>query len=92
MEGDGVTFCLHGLTAVYLEEYGWYRVDPRGNKEGVDAQFTPPEERLAFTVQTEGEADLPEIWPDPLEIIVERLRRYKIKDQLWNNLPDIQII
>ena len=92
MEDDGVTFCLHGLNAVYLEEYGWYRIDPRGNKEGVNAQFTPPEERLAFTVQTEGEADLPEIWPDPLEIIVERLRRYKIKDQLWKNLPDVQII
>ena len=88
----GMSFCLHGLNAVYLEEYGWYRIDPRGNKEGVNAQFTPPQEQLAFTVQIEGEANLPEIWPEPLSIIVERLRRYKIKDQLWNNLPDIQII
>jgi len=89
---DGRSFCLHGLNAVYLEEYGWYRIDPRGNKEGINAQFTPPQEQLAFTVQIEGEADLPEIWSEPLSIIVERLRRYKIKDQLWNNLPDIQII
>jgi len=90
---DGrMSFCLHGLNAVYLEEYGWYRIDARGNREGVDAQFTPPQEQLAFTVQIEGEADLPEIWPEPLGIIVERLGRYKIKDQLWNNLPDIQII
>jgi len=91
-DDDGMSFCLHGLNAVYLEEYGWYRIDPRGNKEGVNAQFTPPQEQLAFTVQIEGEADLPEIWPEPLDIIVERLGKYKIKDQLWNNLPDIQII
>jgi transglutaminase-like putative cysteine protease len=91
IEGS-MSFCLHGLNAVYLEEYGWYRIDARGNKEGVNAQFTPPQEQLAFTVQIEGEADLPEIWPEPLGMIVERLRRYKIKDQLWNNLPDIQII
>jgi len=88
----GVSFCLHGLNAVYLEEYGWYRIDPRGNKEGVNAQFTPPDEQLAFTVQNEGEADLPEIWPDPLGIVVEHLRKYQTKEQLWNNLPDIEII
>ncbi len=92
VDDDGQSFCLHGLNAVYLGEYGWYRIDPRGNKEGVNAQFTPPQEQLAFTVQIEGEANLPEIWPEPLGIIVEALRRYKIKDQLCNNLPDIQII
>jgi transglutaminase-like putative cysteine protease len=28
------SFCLHGLNAVYLKNYGWYRVDARGNKQG----------------------------------------------------------
>ena len=37
-------YCLHGLNSIYLKEYGWYRVDARGNKEGVNAQFTPPHE------------------------------------------------
>jgi len=91
IEGS-MSFCLHGLNAVYLEEYGWYRIDARGNREGVDAQFTPPQEQLAFRIQIEGEKDLAEIWPDPLEVIVKTLRKYKTKDQLWNNLPDIQII
>ncbi|MBW7990228.1 MAG: hypothetical protein FVQ84_09470 [Planctomycetes bacterium] len=89
---SSMSFCLHGLNTVYLEEYGWYRIDARGNREGVNAQFTPPREQLAFGTQIEGEADLPEIWPEPLDIIVETLRRYKTKDQLWDNLPDIQII
>lgn len=26
----GPRFCLHGLNAAYLAEYGWYRMDARG--------------------------------------------------------------
>ncbi len=44
----GPPYCTHGLNAVYLPVHGWYRVDPRGNKPGIDAQFTPPVERLAL--------------------------------------------
>ena len=36
---DGSPYSLHGLNGVYLPKYGWYRIDPRGNKTGVDAQF-----------------------------------------------------
>ena len=64
--------CLHGLNAVHLEEYGWYRVDPRGNKPGVEAEFAPPVERLAFLVFGPGEADLPEIWPSRLRWLCRR--------------------
>ncbi|MBL0716467.1 MAG: transglutaminase family protein [Desulfosarcina sp.] len=35
-------FCIHGLNAVYLEQHGWYRLDARGNKSGVTAEFCPP--------------------------------------------------
>ncbi len=42
--GSGPPFCLHGLNAVYLPEFGWYRVDARGNRPDVDAQFAPPVE------------------------------------------------
>jgi transglutaminase-like putative cysteine protease len=44
----GTSFVVHGLAAVRLPALGWYRVDPRGNKPGVNAQFTPPIEQLAF--------------------------------------------
>jgi transglutaminase-like putative cysteine protease len=36
------------LNALYLPDYGWYRVDARGNKPGVAAEFCPPTEKLAF--------------------------------------------
>lgn len=87
-QGDG-RFCLHGLNALCLPELGWYRVDARGNKTGVDAQFVPPVERLAFTLVEEGEADLPDIWADPLPEVVAALRTYHTFDQLEQHLPDL---
>ena len=52
----GRTRCM-GLNAVYLPDHGWYRVDPRGNKDGVDAQFDPPQEKLAWAIRNDGEID-----------------------------------
>eukprot|EP01032_Pedospumella_encystans_P034617 gene34617-39136_t len=73
---EGPPFCLHGLNAVYLEGHGWYRIDARGNKPGVDAQFAPPREQLAFPVLAPDERDLPEIWAEPLPVVVEALQRH----------------
>ncbi len=92
-DDNGPPFVLHGLNAVLLPDIGWYRIDARGNeKEGVNAQFCPPDEQLAYSIKLKGEADLPEIWPDPLPLVVEALKKYDTKDLLWENLPDIEII
>jgi len=85
-------FCLHGLNAVYLEQYGWYRVDARGNKPAVKAEFSPPLEQLAFSVFCTGELDLPEIWPEPLAMIVQLLEKGRDYLDVVENLPDILII
>jgi transglutaminase-like putative cysteine protease len=85
-------FCLHGLNAVYLESYGWYRIDARGNKTGVNAEFSPPIEKLAFPIITKGEADFPEVWAEPLKLIVDTLQQYKTYKEVADNLPDIEII
>lgn len=88
--GNGAPYCLHGFNAIYLEGFGWYRVDPRGNKDGVDAQFNPPQEQLAFTLEDDKEATFPEIWPEPLPIIVDALQSSTDTEHLYNNLPDIE--
>ncbi len=88
----GAPYCLHGLNAVYLKEIGWYRIDARGNKAGVDAQFRPPQEALAFPIRDPKERDLPEIWDEPLPVVVEALARYATYDQVLANLPDIELI
>ena len=55
---NGAPYSLHGLNGVYLPEYGWYRIDPRGNKANVNAQFTPPQEQLAFKLNFPEEVDI----------------------------------
>lgn len=86
----GPPFSLHCLNAVLLPSLGWYRLDPRGNKPGVDAQFTPPVERLAFPVRLPGERDFPEIYPDALAEVVAALRTHATYDALLQNLPDVE--
>jgi transglutaminase-like putative cysteine protease len=91
--GDsGAPYCLHGLNAVYLRDFGWYRIDARGNKPGVNAQFCPQQEALAFSIKEPGERDLPEIWAEPLSIVVEVLERYVSYDQVLVNLPDVELV
>jgi len=82
-------YCLHGLNYIHLKEHGWYRVDARGNKDGVDAQFNPPYEKLAFELQ-ENEFDLTENLAEPLDIIVYALRTHKTYDEMVDNFPDIE--
>jgi transglutaminase-like putative cysteine protease len=86
----GPPYCTHGLNAVYLADCGWYRVDARGNKPGVDAQFTPPEERLAFALQDSEEYFFDDIHATPLPAIVKLLRRWKTWDAFYARLPDVQ--
>ena len=86
---QGAPFCLHGLNGIYLTEFGWYRVDARGNKQNVDAQFIPPEEKLAFPIIFPEETNFPEILPAPLPIVVEALRSHHTWDSLLENLPDL---
>ena len=85
-------FCLHGLNAVYLESCGWYRVDARGNKQGVSSDFRPPVENLAFPIVTKGEADLPEIWADPLPAVIDVLITSTTYQEVADHLPDIELI
>ena len=43
---------LHGLNAVYLKDLNrWIRLDARGNKPGLDAQFSIYEEKIAWPVK-----------------------------------------
>ena len=86
--GSGPPYCLHGLNAVWLEGDGWYRVDARGNKPGVDAQFCPPVERLAFPLQPD-ETDLPGIHAEPLAEVVRVLTTCATVEEVYGNLPDV---
>jgi transglutaminase-like putative cysteine protease len=91
IDETGPPYSLHGLNAVHLPEFGWYRIDPRGNKEGVDAQFSPPVERLAFRIVFPDEQLFPQILADPLPVVVNALRAHSTWDAMYRNLPDWEL-
>ncbi len=88
----GPPFTLHGFNAVHLRAHGWYRVDPRGCKPGLGSDFTPPVEALAYAPTLPGEGDLPEIWPDPLPVVIEALSRGGTWKDVLDRLPDVELI
>jgi transglutaminase-like putative cysteine protease len=84
----GDKFVVHGLAAVDLGNGAWYRIDPRGNKPGVDAQFVPPIEHLAFPIAVPGEILFPKVYADPVPLVVETLRTHASARALVGALPD----
>lgn len=91
IDDKGAPYSLHGFNAIYLPEIGWYRADARGNKERVNAQFTPPQERLAYNTRLPEETDFQAILSEPLHIIVEALQIQETWDDMLRNLPDIAL-
>jgi len=87
---DGAPYSLHGFNAVYLDRYGWYRVDARGNKPGVNAQFAPPNEQLAYGINLPEELDCEHIFAEPLSAVVRALQTYNTWDEALHNLPDVE--
>ena len=85
----GPPYCLHGFNAIELPGVGWYRVDARGNRPGIDAQFTPPVERLAFALQSAEEVEFANVLAEPLACVVDSLRRCGKWDEALANLPDV---
>lgn len=81
-DDDSLGYCLHCYNAVYLEGK-WIELDARGNKPGVDAQFSLNERKLAFMSREEyDEYFLEGIFDKPDEATMERLDKAK-------NLQDV---
>lgn len=78
---------VHGLVAVRFNG-AWHRQDPRGNKPGVDAQFSLDGERLAFTPDPEsGETDCPTLYAEPHPAVLSALKAAPDRPSLWLTLP-----
>ncbi|GGW37028.1 transglutaminase-like domain-containing protein [Streptomyces xantholiticus] len=81
---DGV---VHGLVAVRLRG-AWHRQDPRGNKPGVDAQFSLDGERLAWMPDLESnEMDYPVLYDAPHPVVLRALQQAPDRAHLWKTLP-----
>lgn len=90
---DGKTLesghALHGLNAVYLENYGWFRLDPRGNKPGVDSEFSIETEKLAYPIRPElGEVDYPYVFTKPLPEVITSMEDSADTAELFFKRPE----
>ncbi len=77
LKTENGTYVLHGLSAVWIDDHErWVRLDPRGNKPGVDAQFNPDgDERIAFpNMEDPAEWLDPHIYPEPWEAVMHLLK------------------
>jgi transglutaminase-like putative cysteine protease len=83
-------FSVHGLNTVYLAPLErWIRLDARGNKAGIDAQFSLDEEKLAFLARTEhGEVDYLDNLPEPHPVVARALERHVDLFELVEALPE----
>lgn len=65
-EDDSEGYIIHALNTVYISKLKkWIRLDARGNKENVQAEFSIDHERLAFLVRPEfDEIDYKDNHPD----------------------------
>jgi transglutaminase-like putative cysteine protease len=89
LDDDLSRTCLHGFNAVWLRDLGrWHRLDARGNKPGISAEFDLTREQLAYPVRPSlGEFDYPEIHPDPLPCVIEALTGSHTIAELNSRLP-----
>jgi transglutaminase-like putative cysteine protease len=81
-------YCIHALNAVFLEGT-WHRLDARGNKAGIDAQFSLEREQLAFPVRPQyDEVDYPTLYAEPHPCIVESLMSNEDVITMYTHLPE----
>lgn len=84
-------YCIHALNAVYFKTLKkWVRLDARGNKEGIDAQFSTDVEKLAFLVREEfDEKNYPIIYAKPHPKTITVLKKHSnALDMYKHYLPD----
>jgi len=84
-------YCVHALNAVFIESINkWIRLDTRGNKPGIDAQFSIDEEKLAFTIQEElDEKDYLTIYVKPHHKTISTLKNHTNALEMYKyHLPE----
>lgn len=84
-------YSLHALNGIFLKSLNrWIRLDARGNKPGVRAEFSVTEEVLAFSIREElGEIDYPMIYTTPNPKTIATLEANKDASEMYiHHLPD----
>ncbi|WP_414478569.1 transglutaminase-like domain-containing protein [Peribacillus frigoritolerans] len=84
-------YCIHALNAVFFKSLNkWVRLDARGNKKGIDAQFSIDEEKLAFSTHKEfNEKDYLVIYVKPHPKTIAVLKEHNDALEMYkHHLPE----
>ncbi|MEC0303238.1 transglutaminase-like domain-containing protein [Terribacillus saccharophilus] len=84
-------YCIHALNGVYIKSLNkWIRLDARGNKPGIQSEFSLDEERLAFRINGQyDEIDYPIIYGEPNAKTIHTLETNKDALEMYkSHLPD----
>lgn len=83
-------YCIHALNAVFLKSIGrWIRLDARGNKAGIQAEFSLTDEKLAFAIREHyDEIDYSNIFHLPNTQTINTLKQHSNCIQMYlHGLP-----
>lgn len=80
---------LHGLNAVYIKQIDkWIRLDARGNKPGVNAQFDIEKEKVCYKPKKFlGELNYPTVYYKPPQTVIETFTAEQDFKDFMKNLP-----
>lgn len=85
---DSEGYCIHGYNAVFLND-NWIKLDARGNKPGVNAQFSMGKPILAFPPREEyDEYYINGIFAEPHKEMMKVLDDAKDLQYICDNIPD----
>ena len=88
MDDDSAGYCVHCYNAVWLNGR-WIKMDARGNKAGVSAQFSLDEPVLAFPLRSEyDEYFWPGIYATPHDETMRMLEQADSLEYIIKNIPD----
>lgn len=73
LDDDSQGYVIHALNGIYINN-NWIRLDARGNKEGINAEFSMDCEKLAFPIRSNyDELDYPYIYYEPCPTTMKTL-------------------
>ena len=88
MDDDSAGYCVHCYNAVWLNGR-WIKLDARGNKAGVNAQFSLDEPVLAFPPRSEyDEYFWPGVYAAPHAKTMRMLEQADSLEYIIKNIPD----
>jgi len=88
MDDDSMGYCVHAFNAVFLKDK-WIKLDARGNKPGINAEFSMEEPVLAFPNREEyNEYFWDGIYASPHLVTMQMLEEADSLQDILENIPD----